>query len=331
MLSLTTNALIKREDRRSLYEENTPEALREAAERTPFLRPIENAAYIKLLWYSDKCGGKLIVFKHGAPGQKALMRKALQAMDGEQPESGSAAASREQQQQDAQPNETRLAQSLSRTRRRIYEIAACNNWSWFFTGTLDAEKCDRNDLNGTFKKLAQFFRDYRKTQNGDKLRYLIVPEQHKNGGWHFHGLLEGLNENELHKFTTDEKLPLRILNTIKSGTDVFEWREYSRRFGYTTLTRVRDCRAVSAYITKYITKDMVAAHIVQGKQGHLYYASQGLNKPTVRAQGTPENEATPFAEWENDYVGLRRVLEEDEAQAIIKNYGLMERGENDAY
>ena len=325
-LSSHFEALCQREDRRSLYNIGTGAALREAADKFPFLTARECPSYCRLLWYSDECGGKLVVFKHGAPSAGALQRKAYDAMEGRERPTSAAASGRDQTESRGE-NETRLSQSLSRTRRRIYEIAACNTWTWFFTGTLDAEKCDRNDLNGTFKKLSQFFRDYRKKQHGEKLRYLIVPEQHKNGAWHFHGLLEGLTEDELHKFTEDERLPLRILRTIKGGTDVYEWREYSARFGYTTLTRVRDCRAVSAYVTKYITKDMVAAHIAQGKQGHLYYASQGLNKPTVKAEGTPDTDYAPWVDWENPYIGLRRVTDADEAEALIAHYGLKEVNE----
>ena len=327
-LSSRFEALCQREDRRTLYELNTVEALREAAERTPFLTPRENNEFCRLYWYGDETGGKLVVFKNGVPNKNAVQRKAFKALDSEAAPLASNASDQKQptakSENDGEPSEARLSQSLSRTRRRIYEIAACNKWTWFFTGTLDAAKVDRNDLNGTFKKLSQFFRDFRKTQHGDKLRYLIVPEQHKNGAWHFHGLLEGLNEDELHKFSEDEKLPLRILRTIKGGTPVYEWREYSARFGYTTLTRVRDCRAVSAYVTKYITKEMVAAHIAQGKQGHLYYASQGLKKPVIRAQGVPEKEWSPYTDYENKYVGIRRVTEEEEAQAITEFFGLWE-------
>ena len=40
----------------------------------------------------------------------------------------------------------KLASSLSRTRRRVYELATCNDWDWFGTFTVDAASYDRSDL-----------------------------------------------------------------------------------------------------------------------------------------------------------------------------------------
>ena len=120
------------------------------AEEYPFQEPKECEQWVKVIRYSEKCGGKVVVFKAGNPHiRKEGRRKDAQSATEEEREEG------------------RLAQSLSRTRRRVFEIAACNPWEWFFTGTLDGEKCDRNDLNGTFKRLSQWVRDYRKATGND--------------------------------------------------------------------------------------------------------------------------------------------------------------------
>lgn len=261
--------------------------------------------WVKVLWYSDKCGGKVVTFKAGNPyGTKQQGRK-----DGQIPEA------------DEVREERRLKESLSRTRKRIFEIAACNPWEWFFTGTLDGEKCDRNDLNGTFRKLSQFVRDFRKSSGCD-VKYLIVPEQHKNGAWHFHGLLHGLPESQLFKFCTTDKIPIRIKRTIAGGTDVWTWTAYAEKFGYSTITRVRDENAVACYVTKYITKDMVAANAALGTRRHLYYASQGLRKPEVLAESCPKTEICPAYDFENEYVQISRITDRAEAEAIINRYGL---------
>ena len=44
----------------------------------------------------------------------------------------------------------RMSQSISRTKSRIFELAGCNPWDWFFTGTLNPEwhdTCPSPSLN----------------------------------------------------------------------------------------------------------------------------------------------------------------------------------------
>ena len=149
---------------------STEAALMNECERPPLVDE-----WLKVVWYSEDCGGKMVRFKCGNPHLTKQKRETPVNISDEA---------------------TRLSNSISRTRRRIFELAACNTWDWFFTGTLDGEKCDRNDLNGTFKRLSQFVRDYRKKQTGERIMYLIVPERHKDGAWHFHGLIKGLPEAE---------------------------------------------------------------------------------------------------------------------------------------
>lgn len=286
-------------EKRELSFFKNPEALRASAEMCGD-KPQISDEWTKLVWYGEACGGKVVRFRAGSPYlPKEGKRKGFD---------GKSEAEREAE---------RLSNSLSRTKRRIFEIAACNSWQWFWTGTLDGEKCDRNDLNGTFKRLSQFLRDYRKGQSGDRLTYLIVPEQHKDGAWHFHGLFNGISEEELKKFTLDDYIPERIRKTIENGTDVFEWQAYSKRFGYTTLTEVKSHEAVSKYVTKYITKDMCQANVGSGR--HLYYASQGLNKPVTLCEGHTVN-GVPSVDYMNDYVGCRSVATADEMKAIAAQY-----------
>ena len=298
------------EQRRELAALSSYEATKARAEEFPFLPETPSEKWVKVVWYSDKCGGKLITFKAGSP----YMPKKRGKKNGET------------ELKQCEKDKKRMANSLSRTRKRIFEIAACNSWEWFFTGTLDGTKCDREDLNATFKALSQYIRDYRK-KTGNEVKYLIVPEQHKNGGWHFHGLFHGLPEEEMHKFTLSDKIPLRIKKTISAGIDVWTWTDYANKFGYSTVTRVRDENAVACYVTKYITKDMIAANDALGTKRHLYYASQGLQRPQTLAESLPNVSYTPTYDFENEYVEIRRIKTREEAEAIIKNFGL-QRGEN---
>ena len=278
---------------------DTPEALRASAELSVQLHG-EKAAdeWLQLVWYGDECGGRLVRFRRCNPHTAKEKRPP-------QPYS------------EAERAEMRLRGSISRTKRRIYEISACNKWTWFFTGTLDGEKCDRDDLNGTFKRLSQFIRDYRKKQDGERVTYLIVPERHKSGAWHFHGLINGLSAAELHKFSASENIPLRLKKTIKGGTDVYTWKDYEKRFGWATFTAVRSHAAVAAYVTKYITKDIAADCV--GTNRHLYYASIGLNRPQIIAEGWNSGLVLPAADFQNDYVAITALHNWDELQRVVNN------------
>lgn len=276
-----------------------------AAKEYPFLPEDGCDKWVKIIRYPQIGGGKVIIFKAGNPH---LPREKGRQLAEAYTEEERAAA--------------RFSQSISRTKRRIFEIAACNKWEWFFTGTLDGEKCDRCDLNGTFKHLSQFIRDFRKTHDGENIAYLIVPEQHKDGAWHFHGLINGITEAEMHKFSLSEKIPVRIKRTIQGGTDVFSWTAYSERFGYSTMTRVKNENAVACYVTKYITKDIVQAHSERPKGEHLYYASRGLRKPETIAESYPETSYAPGYDYENDYVCIRPFTTDEEMNMIIERYGI---------
>lgn len=277
---------------------NNYEALKLRAEIMQGLDKVESPDdWIKVIWYSEAVGGKVVRFKAGNPYAPKM-------------------GVRDDERSEEQKNEIRLKESLSRTKRRIFEISACNPWTWFFTGTLDGEKCDREDLNNTFKRLSQFLRDYRKKQDGERVVYLIIPEQHKDGAWHFHGLIHGLCTDELYKFTTKDKIPAKLKKQIKEGSDIYTWREYEKRFGWATFTAVRDYNAITRYITKYITKDLQKANL--GSNRHLYYASKGLAKPEVLAEGHSKYGFFPISDFENDWVHITEIYEREEAEAIIK-------------
>lgn len=73
-----------------------------------------------------------------------------------------------------------------RAKARIFDLALCNyDFKYFVTWTLSADKCDRYDYKAIVRNLGQWL-DNRVRRSG--LKYLIVPELHKDGAVHFHGL-----------------------------------------------------------------------------------------------------------------------------------------------
>lgn len=175
-------------------------------------------------------------------------------------------------------NTCKLVNNLSRTKSKIKELCLCNPWQWFVTLTLDPQKYDRTNLPKFIKDLSQMIRDYRK-RTGYPVKYLLIPEHHKDGCWHMHGLLLGLPAENLHAFTLSEHLPQRIRQRLQDGVQVYTWEEYASRFGYASIEEIRNQEAVSGYIIKYITKD--ALNTISELNAHAFYASKGLEHATI--------------------------------------------------
>ena len=114
----------------------------------------------------------------------------------------------------------KLESSLSRSRSRVWELALCNPWDMFVTLTLSPAMCDRHDLNGTYKRVAKFFNNINSRTDAE-LKYLLIPEPHKDGAWHFHGLVSGLPLHHLKPFTLNDNIPRRLKNMLQEGRQVY--------------------------------------------------------------------------------------------------------------
>lgn len=205
----------------------------------------------------------------------------------------------------------KLENNISRAKSSIYELALCNKWDYFVTMTLDGEKYDRYNLDAWKKDLSQFVRDQRKKWGAD-IKYLLIPEQHKLKpgetvpAWHVHGLLAGLKPEMLGDFPAGAPLAL-ALNGYRNYPD------YARRFGFCSLGSIRNDMAVSAYILKYVGKQLGQGVEVDK---HLYYCSNGLNRAEEIKRGRL---AVLPREWDyvNDYVKIAWIEETEIDDYII--------------
>lgn len=211
-------------------------------------------------------------------------------------------------------NSERLAASLSRTKSKIFELAMCNEFSYFCTFTLSPEKVkDRFDLDNLQKSFSQYIRNLNRGRE-NKIIYLLIPERHKDGAWHLHGLIEGLQIGEdLREFSLSEYLPYRIRKMLKNGEKVYNWDKYSKKYGFFTATKVKNKQAAASYICKYITKEVAKQGREMGR--HLFFASQGLKRREVIIHDSVDAANNyvrcPFldSEWdfENDYVKIKWI------------------------
>lgn len=206
-------------------------------------------------------------------------------------------------------NPEKLDNNLTRVRTKIFEYALCNDFHYFVTLTLDPVKYDRYDLKKYIKDLGQFIRDYRKKYKCD-IQYLLIPEQHKNGAWHMHGLIKGIPMEHL---TLNEN---RFL----------DWSHYSDKFGYISLDIIKDVFRCAKYITKYVSKDLKHREL----NSKAYYSSRGLKCAETMKKGsllTVENlDVVGIGnlnfDFENDYI-LRKEFSSKANIQKLKNLGLL--------
>lgn len=186
--------------------------------------------------------------------------------------------------------------NLSRAKATIREYALCNKWDFFVTLTLNKDKQDRYDIDGYVKDLGNWIGNYNRKFHA-KLRYLLIPEQHKDGAWHMHGLFSGIAADSL----------------CSNDNGYLTLPYYVRRFGYISLSPVRDGRKTAAYITKYVSKAVSSTDIALQK--HSFYHSRGLDK----AEDFYETNVLdiPVEVWQNDFVGIEWADNDEALSALL--------------
>ena len=165
-------------------------------------------------------------------------------------------------------------QSLSRTKRNIRELALCNNFTHFATITINSQYADRFHLQECQDLFRKKLKKYRRTHKD--FAYIFITEKHKNGAFHFHGLVKGLD------FYTN--------NNGYLSNKVFD------EIGFNSFSKIRDFEKTCNYITKYITKDCV-----KNENNQIYICSRGLKK-AVKYEIQPIDIAYKF---ENDFCKIR--------------------------
>lgn len=150
--------------------------------------------------------------------------------------------------------------SLSRTVNTVYSYSRSNSWDWFVTLTFDPEKVDSFNYDECTNKLSKWLNNLRRIC--PDMKYLFVPEQHKSGRFHFHGLLSCCDELTM----TDSG------HKTKDGSIIYNIGNY--HLGFSTATRVKDNQRVTKYISKYITKELTEVSF--GKR--RYWASKNLDR-----------------------------------------------------
>lgn len=154
-----------------------------------------------------------------------------------------------------------LTESAARARKKVKDIVYSNDdLRAFVTLTLDKSKIDRYDYKQVIAKYNDMLSNMVQRRG---LKYVLVPELHKDGAIHFHGFM-----NDVLSVKKSRK------KDKSTGEPIFNIDEY--KFGFSTLTYINENRQACAnYILKYITKQQAS-----GKIGGRFYLHGGkLREP----------------------------------------------------
>lgn len=164
--------------------------------------------------------------------------------------------------------------SLSRTKRHIKEICLANNFKYFATITINSKYCNRYKLDECQKLLKKTLKKIKRKNND--FSYIFITEKHKDGAFHFHGLVSSLDlyENENHYFSN----------------------LFLDKIGFNSFSMIKSYNKCCNYITKYITKDCV-----KNSHNQIYISSRGLKK-AVSYEVEPINIKWSY---ENDFIKCR--------------------------
>jgi hypothetical protein len=152
-----------------------------------------------------------------------------------------------------------LERSMRRARACVRRLALANEFRWFVTLTLDQSKIDRYDPAVIVRKLNQWCSNQVKRKG---LKYILVPERHKDGAIHFHGLFSDSLEF--------------VDSGVKDGQGHAIYNLPGWTLGFTAAIELYgDYAGAVAYVCKYIGK--------QGEKpaGRWYYSGGDLSKPEV--------------------------------------------------
>jgi len=153
--------------------------------------------------------------------------------------------------------------SITRARETLYRLVTANvgrhgNFKpIFFTLTTASQISAYKESNRLIKAFVRRLNQY----TGFPIRYVIVPELHKSGAIHYHGVFFNL-----------------------PFVDIKHFRHELWKQGYVDLQVPRKIKSVGAYISKYMTKSYSFNTPLNTK---LYFTSRGLIRPTVDFDNVP--------------------------------------------
>ena len=214
--------------------------------------------------------------------------------------------------------EARTRQQIYAIRRRIKGYAFANGFCWFVTLTFNPRKINSSDYRTAKTALQKWCRKMRDRYK--RFDYLLIPELHKSGAVHFHGLLGDIPADFVEAVNPKTGKPL-----IRHGRQVYNLTDWE--YGFSDCEKIEDPDRAASYITKYVTSKLLSNKEMYNQK--RYFNSQGLAKPAVTfsmSDNTELNGFTPnFGVVETDSdgtnhlsIGIYNLKEDPETKALTQ-------------
>lgn len=180
-----------------------------------------------------------------------------------------------------EPNFRKQLDNMKRAKQKVYDIARSNLFTHFITLTFDPKKVDSFSYECCVDNLESFTKMLRRND----CTYILVPEKHESGRFHFHGLitLGSLKLTRATDFYTSEPM------SDKQGRPIFNLPQY--HLGHSTATEISDPAKTASYLSKYLTKEL---QVPKGKK--CYWASRSCARPVVERCNIDESALADIVE-----------------------------------
>lgn len=160
---------------------------------------------------------------------------------------------------------------LKQVRSNIIDLALNNKekFEYFITLTFDMKENYSHDR--VVDLLIKWINNQKHQNRG--MSYILVPEFHKSGRLHFHGLIGNVPKWELIECRyAGGKMKGRLKKV--NGLQIYQLKQY--KLGYVEISKIQDPERVSNYISKYATKELITL-----KSKKRYWYSRDLEKPKI--------------------------------------------------
>jgi hypothetical protein len=149
-----------------------------------------------------------------------------------------------------------LERNIIRAKTSIKDIVATNEFQYFVTLTISPEtNINRYSYTETSKKVSKWVQNHLD-------RYILIPEKHKDGAFHFH-LLADIETKKL----------------VKHSKKVYNIKSYNLGFSTAIKITQNSTAKLSSYVTKYITKELISTVPAGSKR---YWRSRNLQLPAIK-------------------------------------------------
>lgn len=208
-------------------------------------------------------------------------------------------------------------QQSQKIRRKIKYYCQSNNFDLFWTLTFDDDKVNARDYPYAKQRLRAWLKYQRETYG--KFDYIFVAELHKSGRIHFHGLTYGF-----YPPLTEARSPKTNRLIKKNGLQIYNAPTWKN--GFSTVSKIQDKSKTANYISKYITKDLMA--IPSGYKEPRYFVSRGLKQPDIVFKTISDDYVADFTPA---FVSGEIDLDTHEFITNVSIYNLREDDKNDLY